>query len=301
MKAAVTGSSGFVGSHLVPYLRSRGDDVVTIDRSGTPPVDVTDAVEVREVLRAARPDAVYHLAALSHVGESWDAPEAVFRVNAAGALNVLRACADAGVERVLVAGSADVYGVVGAEDLPLTEEAPIRPVTPYGASKAAADVLALQAFLGDGLATLRVRAFNHTGPGQSPRFVAAALAERVAANELTGRDMVPVGDLSARRDFLDVRDVVRAYRLLAEKGEAGEAYNVCSGRAVSIREVADHLLSLACRPMKLELDAERLRPVEVPVHWGDNTKLRTVTGWQPSMSLEQSLADVLAWWRDQDL
>ncbi|HMG27764.1 MAG TPA: NAD-dependent epimerase/dehydratase family protein, partial [Acidimicrobiia bacterium] len=167
MKATVTGSSGFVGRHLVPYLRACGDDVVTIDHSGIPPVDVTDAAEVRAVLQAARPDAVYHLAALSHVGRSWDAPETVFRVNALGALNVLRACADTGVGRVLVAGSADVYGAVAEEDLPLTEGAPIRPITPYGASKAAADVLALQAFLGDGVPTLRVRAFNHTGPGQS--------------------------------------------------------------------------------------------------------------------------------------
>ena len=293
MKAAVTGSSGFVGSHLVPYLRSRGDDVVTIDRSGTPPVDVTDAVEVREVLRAARPDAVYHLAALSHVGESWDAPETVFRVNAVGALNVLRACADAGVERVLVAGSADVYGVVGAEDLPLTEEAPTRPITPYGASKAAADVLALQAFLGDGLGTLRVRAFNHTGPGQSTSMLVPGLAQRIADAERVADSKVNVGRVDIVRDLCDVRDVVRAYRLLVELGTPGEAYNVCSGRGVSVRDVADTMLSMSDAPLELVVDAELVRPVDVPRLVGDPAKLRAVTGWKPEIPLERTLEDVL--------
>lgn len=293
MKAAVTGSSGFVGSHLVPYLRSRGDDVVTIDRSGTPPVDVTDAVEVREVLRAARPDAVYHLAALSHVGESWDAPEAVFRVNAVGALNVLRACADAGVERVLVAGSADVYGVVGAEDLPLTEEAPIRPVTPYGASKAAADVLALQAFLGDGLATLRVRAFNHTGPGQSTSMLVPGLAHRIADAERAAESKVVVGRLDVVRDLSDVRDVVRAYRLLVEHGMPGNAYNVCSGRGVTVRDIADALLSMSDAPLELVVDPELVRPVDVPRLVGDPARLHAATGWEPEIALDETLRDVL--------
>lgn len=293
MRAAVTGSSGFVGSHLVPYLRSRGDDVVTIDRSGTPPVDVTDAVEVREVLRAARPDAVYHLAALSHVGESWDAPEAVFRVNAVGALNVLRACADAGVERVLVAGSADVYGVVGAEDLPLTEEAPIRPVTPYGASKAAADVLALQAFLGDGLATLRVRAFNHTGPGQSTSMLVPGLAHRIADAERAAESKVVVGRLDVVRDLSDVRDVVRAYRLLVEHGMPGNAYNVCSGRGVTVRDIADALLSMSDAPLELVVDPELVRPVDVPRLVGDPARLHAATGWEPEIALDETLRDVL--------
>jgi GDP-4-dehydro-6-deoxy-D-mannose reductase len=293
MRAAVTGSSGFVGSHLVPFLRSHGDDVVTIDRTGTPSVDVTDAAEVREVLRAARPDAVYHLAALSHVGRSWDAPETVFRVNALGALNVLRASADAGVDRVLVAGSADVYGVVGPEDLPLTEEAPIRPVTPYGASKAAADVLALQAFLGDGLGTVRVRAFNHTGPGQSTSMLVPGLAQRIADAERDEGNKVNVGRVDVVRDLSDVRDVVRAYRLLVEHGTPGESYNVCSGHGVSVREVADAMLSTSDAPLELVVDPELVRPVDVPRLVGDPTRLRAATGWEPEIPLEQTLRDVL--------
>ena len=293
MRAAVTGSSGFVGSHLVPFLRSRGDDVVTIDRTGTPPVDVTDAAEVREVLRAARPDAVYHLAALSHVGQSWDAPEVVFRVNAVGALNVLRACADAGVGRVLVAGSADVYGIVGPEDLPLTEAAPIRPVTPYGASKAAADVLALQAFLGDGLGTLRVRAFNHTGPGQGVSMLVPGLAQRIADAERDEGHKVRVGRVDIVRDLCDVRDVVRAYRLLVEHGTPGETYNVCSGHGVSVREVADAMLAMSDAPLELVVDTELVRPVDVPRLVGDPARLHAATGWEPEIPLDETLRDVL--------
>ncbi|HEY3095894.1 MAG TPA: GDP-mannose 4,6-dehydratase [Acidimicrobiia bacterium] len=290
----MTGSSGFVGSHLVPYLRSRGDDVVTIDRTGISPVDVTDAAEVRQVLRSARPDAVYHLAALSHIGESWDAPETVFRINAVGALNVLRACIDAGVERVLVAGSADVYGAVGPEDLPLTEESPIRPVTPYGASKAAADVLALQTYLGDGLGTLRVRAFNHTGPGQGVSMLVPGLAQRIADAERTGGSKIKVGHLDVVRDLSDVRDVVRAYRLLVELGTPGEAYNVCSGRGVSVQEVADAMLAMSDAPLELLVDPELVRTVDVPRLVGSPARLCAATGWEPVIPLDETLRDVLA-------
>lgn len=293
MRAAVTGSSGFVGSHLVPYLRSHGDDVVTIDHSGTPPVDVTDAAEVREVLGAARPEAVYHLAALSHVGRSWGAPETVFRVNALGALNVMRACTELGVERVLVAGSADEYGSVGPEDLPLTEDAPIRPITPYGASKAAADVLALQAFLGDGLGTLRVRAFNHTGPGQSATMLVPGLAQRIADAERDEGHKVRVGRVDVVRDLSDVRDVVRAYRLLVEHGTPGEAYNVCSGRGVNVRKIADAMLAMSDAPLELVVDPELVRPVDVPRLVGDPARLRAATRWEPGIPLDQTLRDVL--------
>jgi GDP-4-dehydro-6-deoxy-D-mannose reductase len=293
MRAAVTGSSGFVGRHLVRYLRDLGDDVVTLDHSGEPPVDVTDTHRVRDVLRATEPDAVYHLAGLSHVGESWDAPEVVFRVNAGGALSVLRACADAGVERVLVICSADEYGVVDDDDLPISEGAAVRPVTPYGASKAAADVLALQAFLGDGLGTVRVRAFNHTGPGQSSTMLVPGLAARIAAAERARTREVRVGRLDVVRDLTDVRDVVRAYRLLIERGTPGDAYNVCSGRGVSVRDVAEAMLALSDAPLELVVDPELVRSVDVPRLVGSAAKLHAATGWQPEIRLEQTLHDVL--------
>jgi GDP-4-dehydro-6-deoxy-D-mannose reductase len=293
MRAAVTGSSGFVGSYLVPFLRSAGDDVVTLDRSGTPPVDVTDSAALRDVLRSARPDAVYHLAALSHVGQSWEDPETVFRVNAGGALSVLRACADIGIARVLVVGSADEYGAVGPADLPLTEDVPIRPVTPYGASKAAADVLALQAFLGDGLPTVRVRSFNHTGPGQATDMLVPALARRIADAERAGGSNVPVGNIDVVRDISDVRDVVRAYRLLVQHGVPGEAYNVCSGHGTSVREIGDGLLGLSDAPLNLVVDPELVRPVDVPMLVGSPDKLRAATGWRPEIPFEQTLRAVL--------
>jgi GDP-4-dehydro-6-deoxy-D-mannose reductase len=293
MRAAVTGSSGFVGRHLVAHLRGLGDEVVTLDRTGKPPVDVTDAHRVRDVLRAARPNAVYHLAALSHVGDSWGAPEKVFRVNAEGTLSVLRAAADAGVERVLVVGSADEYGVVDAGDLPITEEGAVQPVTPYGASKAAADVIALQAFLGDGLGTVRVRAFNHTGPGQSSTMLVPGLAARIAAAERARTRQISVGSLDVVRDITDVRDVVRAYRMLVEHATPGEAYNVCSGRGVSVREVAEAMVEMSEAPLELVVDPELVRPVEAPRLIGSPAKLRAATGWQPEIPLEQTLRDVL--------
>ena len=194
---------------------------------------------------------------------------------------------------VLVAGSADVYGVVGPEDLPLTEESPIRPVTPYGASKAAADVLALQAFLGDGLGTLRVRAFNHTGPGQSASMLVPGLAQRIADAERDGGNKVSVGRVDVVRDLSDVRDIVRAYRLLVEHGTPGEAYNVCSGHGVSVEEIADTMLATSDAPLELVVDPELVRPVDVPRLVGDPARLRAATGWEPEIPLDETLRDVL--------
>lgn len=295
MKALVTGAAGFVGRHLVSHLRACGDDIVGIDRPDGP--DLLDAAAVTAVVRDIAPDAVYHLAGWSDVGGSWREPAAAFRANADGTLNLLQACIAAEVPRVLSVSSADVYGKVTLGELPLDEDAPLRPVTPYAASKIAADFLGLQAFLGYGLDVLRVRAFNHLGPGQTNRFVASAIAERVAVNELDGTEVVPVGNLSPRRDFTDVRDVVRAYRLLVEHGEAGEAYNVCSGADIAISELAERILARAERPMRLEEDPALQRPVDVPVLRGDPTKVHKATGWTPEIPLDQTLADLLAEWR----
>jgi GDP-4-dehydro-6-deoxy-D-mannose reductase len=293
VRALVTGGLGFVGRHLVEHLRQCGDEVAVIDHHGEHAVDITDGDALHVAIAEAAPEAVYHLAGWADVGGSWKEPVAAFRANAEGTLNVLLACAAAGVGRVLSVGSADVYGVVTEAELPLTEHSPLRPASPYAASKVAADFLGLQAFLGQGLGVIRVRAFNHLGPGQTDRFVAPALAARIAANERDGGDTVTVGDLSPRRDFTDVRDVVRAYRLLVEHGAPGEVYNVCTGRDLSVQQLADHLLTLAARPMRLETDPALLRPVDIPVLRGDATKLREATGWTPEVSIDQTLADLL--------
>jgi len=295
VRALVTGAAGFVGRHLVAELRAAGQEVTETDR--TDGLDILDPDGLAELFAASRPEVVYHLAGQADVGGSWSSPVETFRTNAEGTMNVLLAAVEHGVERVLAVASADVYGQVPADELPIGEDRPLRPHSPYGASKASADLLALQAHLGHGLGVIRARPFNHLGPGQSERFVASALASRIAHNELAGGDRVPVGDLTPRRDFTDVRDVVRAYRLLAERGEPGEAYNVCSGRDVAIQEVADQLVAMAERPMTLVPDPQLFRPVDTPVLRGDPRRLQDATGWAPAISLDQTLADVLDDWR----
>ncbi|HKE72764.1 MAG TPA: GDP-mannose 4,6-dehydratase [Acidimicrobiales bacterium] len=296
MRALVTGAGGFVGRHLVRHLAEQGDEVVEMELA-VDGIDIADAEPVMEAVMGAKPTAVYHLAGAADVGGSWTAPRETFMANALGTLNVLEAARAAGVERVLAVTSADVYGRVTEDELPLDEDQPLRPVSPYAASKVAADALAQQAWLGHRLPVVRVRAFNHLGPGQSDRFVAPSLAARIARNERQGGDEVPIGNMTPLRDVTDVRDVVRAYRLLMERGEPGAVYNVCRGRAVSVKEIAEELLAMAARPMHLVVDQSLQRPVDIPVLVGDNGALRAATGWEPTIPLETTLADVLADWR----
>jgi GDP-4-dehydro-6-deoxy-D-mannose reductase len=294
MRALVTGAHGFVGTHLVRHLTEAGDEVIGLDRHSARAVDITDADATRDAVADAAPEVVYHLAGWANVGTSWSHPVEVFQANAVGTLHVLLACRDGGVRRVLVVGSADLYGKVEPDELPLTESSPLRPTSPYAASKAAAEDLALQAHLGFELETVCARPFNHLGPGQSEGFVAPGLAARIARAERDGQRKIPVGNLSARRDFTDVRDVVRAYRMMIERATPGEVYNVCSGVDVSIDDLASRLLGLAGGDLELETDADLLRPVDLPVLRGDASKLTEATGWKPEIPLEQTLADLLA-------
>ncbi len=282
MRALVTGAAGFVGRHLVAHLEAMGDTVIGVDRADGP--DLLDAGAVEAYVSDVAPEAVYHLAGWSDVGGSWQRAAGRLPGERLGTLNLLQACL-AGRPRVLSVSSADVYGRVALSELPIPEDAPLRPVTPYAVSKVAADFVGLQAHLAYDLAVLRVRAFNHLGPGQTNRFVAPAIAERIARNEFDGTEIVPVGNLTPRRDFTDVRDVVRAYRLLMVHGEPGEAYNVCSGVDIAISDLAAELVSMARRPMRLEEDLSLQRPVDVPVLRGDPTKVHKTTGWQPEIAL----------------
>jgi GDP-4-dehydro-6-deoxy-D-mannose reductase len=314
MRALVTGAAGFVGGHLVKHLRASGDDVTCTDRiSGGP--DLLDVASIRQLVEKVRPEVVYHLAGQADVGGSWDSPVQTLRANAEGTLILLDAVRVLDGARVVTVSSADVYGVVDPDDLPTRESAPLRPVSPYAASKAAADLLALQAHLGHGLDVVRARSFNHLGPGQSDRFVCSALASRIAAAELAGEDSIRVGNLDALRDFTDVRDVVRAYRCLALDGRPGAAYNVCTGTTVSIREVAERLVEIAgldrsgegsdgSRPtgpnqIRLLDDPSLHRPVDLAVSCGDPTAIRSDTGWQPELSLDRTLVDLLEYWRER--
>ena len=291
MRAFLTGASGFVGHWLRSHLERCGDDVTALADG----VDLRDADAVRDALHAAEPDVVYHLAALSHVGRSWEQPEETVQVNVVGTLHLLEAARAARrAPRVLLVSSAEVYG--SGDGAALDEHAAIAPVTPYAASKIAAEYLGVQAFLGRGLEVVRARPFNHIGPGQADTFAVAALARRVVAAERAGGE-VRVGNLEARRDFTDVRDVVRAYRMLAGAGVPGEVYNVCSGTAVRIGDVLERLVSLARTTVSTVEDPSLFRPVDVPVLRGDGARLRAATGWAPEIALETTLADVLEHWR----
>jgi GDP-4-dehydro-6-deoxy-D-mannose reductase len=293
MKALITGGSGFVGKYLAAECSAAGDDVVSTDRSGADALDVTDRRAVHDAFERLRPEVVYHLAALSHVGESFDEPNLALRVNIEGTANVLDGARAAVVRRVIVVGSAEEYGRVDERDLPLREDSPLRPTSPYAVSKIAASFLALQAHLAYGFDVVRVRAFSHTGPGQSDRFLVPALAQRIARAERDRSDEIRVGSLDPVRDISDVRDVVRAYRLLAAHGHPGVIYNVCSGTGVSVREIADRLVAAARRPLQVTVDQALVRPVEIPRLVGDATRLRTDTGWSPSYSLDDTLTAVL--------
>jgi GDP-4-dehydro-6-deoxy-D-mannose reductase len=291
VRALITGGGGFVGRHLAEELRSAGDQVSSVDLD----CDVTDLQQVADVVAAAEPDAIYHLAALAHVGDSWRDPSRVVEVNVLGTSNVLAAAREhVASATCLIISSAEVYGLVSADQLPIDESAPLAPVTPYAASKAAAEQVALQAARGYDQPVIVVRPFNHIGPGQSPSFAVPAFAQRILDAQAAGGRVLEVGNLSARRDFTDVRDVVAAYRQLVIGGESGEVYNVASGIDVSLEEVVLELESLAGVELELVIDPELLRPVDLPVLRGDASKLTSATGWCPKVPLRQSLADVLA-------
>jgi GDP-4-dehydro-6-deoxy-D-mannose reductase len=293
VRALITGGKGFVGQWLAAHLKDHGDEVAVIDLE----TDVADGSAVRRVMQDVVPEAVYHLAAMTHVGESWEDPSQVLRVNVLGTAEILAAArALANAPRTLVVSSAEVYGVVTPEQLPLGESTPTAPASPYAASKLAAEAVALQAWRGYGQPVIVVRPFNHIGPGQSPNFFVPALAKRIVEARRTGAGSLRVGTLTTRRDFTDVRDVVAAYRLLLEQGAPGEVYNVCSGRDVAMSEVAAQLLSLAGADLTLETDPQLVRPVDVPVLRGDAGRLHAATGWQPVIPLATTLADVLSSW-----
>lgn len=291
MRAVITGASGFVGRHLAAHLSDEHDAVVPFDHH----VDVTDLGQLTRALGTTAPDAVYHLAALSHVGTSWDDPGEVVRVNVLGTCNVLAAARTAVPDAtVLVVSSAEVYGVVAEDDLPLTEDSPVRATSPYAASKAAAELFARQAAAGWGQRVVIARAFNHIGPGQSPDFFVPAVARRLVEARRTQSRKVRVGNLSPRRDFTDVRDTVAAYRLLVERGERGETYNVCTGVDVRIGEVAEELRRLIYEDAEFSEDPGLGRPLDIPVLRGDPSKLTQATGWRPRFTLEDTLRDVAA-------
>jgi GDP-4-dehydro-6-deoxy-D-mannose reductase len=300
MRILVTGCRGFVGKHLVPLLEERGHDVIEADRTlgpGAFAFDVTDAAAVAAAIESARPDAIAHLAAQAFVPDSQEDPAATFDANVGGTLNVLEAVrrrrgSEAGA-RVLIASSAEVYGMQPARAYPLSESAPPLPRNPYAASKVAAEELALAYAHSYGVDAVVTRAFNHIGTGQDERFAVADFAAQLARIASGGEPRLLVGNLDASRDFLDVRDVCAAYAVLLEGGgAAGEIYNVCSGVATTMKDVLRQLIMIARVPVEVRDNPERMRAADIPVSVGTATKLHDATGWLPRIPLGATLRAV---------
>lgn len=301
----VTGATGFAGSHLLERLPAGSRVMAWARPGGRPagraaasiewrPVDLLDRTAVSEAIAQAAPSLIYHLAGAPHVGTSFDNPAEPLAINALGTHNLLTATgARAPGARVIVVTSAMVYAPSAA---PLSEDSGKVPQSPYGLSKLAQDRLAALA-AGDGLDVIAARPFNHTGARQAPSFAAAGFAQQITRIE-AGLEppVLRVGNLDAERDITDVRDVVDAYAVIAARGQAGAAYNVCSGRAWRIGDLLEGLLKRARVPVRVEVDETRLRPVELPRLVGDNTRL-TALGWSPRIPLESTLDDLLAYWR----
>ena len=288
MRALVTGAGGFAGRHLAAACADQ--EVAGLSRAVC---DLRDAEATRAAIAAAQPAVVYHLAARAHVGESWRDPHGTLDDNLTMALNVLEAVrGEAPGATVVAVASGEVYGA--PEHLPVDESAPLRPQNPYAVSKAAADLLAGMYADAHGLRVIRARAFNHAGPGQEPTYAIASFARQAAQ----GVERIVTGNPDTRRDYTDVRDVVRAYRLLAERAEPG-TYNVCSGVSRSARELIAGLAAAAGMELDHVVDPDLMRPNEVTELRGSAERLRAATGWEPEIPLERTLADTLAWWRER--
>lgn len=313
MKALITGAGGFVGFHLARHLLEQ-DDIEIFGTTYLAPedyphlqgydlslqqVDLTDDDVVYHLLEDIQPDQIYHLAAQSFVPESFESPWDTLSNNIKAQLTIQQAMLKLDLpSRLLVVGSAEVYGPVSPDDIPIDEQQPFRPPSPYSVSKVAQDMLGLQYYISHNLPVIRVRPFNQIGPGQSKRFVAPAFASQIAAIEAGQQEpKLYVGNLDARRDFTDVRDMVRAYRLVMSLGEPGAVYNIGSGQAHSIQELLDILLHHTDAPISVHVDPARVRPTEVPVFVCDPAKVRATTGWEPTYTFEQTLGDVLDDWR----
>lgn len=290
----VTGAAGFAGSHLVEHLTASGDAVVGWSRRE---VDLLDREAVRERIRGLRPSAIYHCAGAPQVAHSWEDTVRPLASNVLATHHLLDAVRRAGLKcRVLIPGSATVYR---SSLSPLTEDDPVAPSSPYAVSKLAQEQLGVRACAEDGIDVLLTRSFNHTGPRQTPGFAAPAMARQLALIE-SGRvePTIKVGNLEPQRDLTDVRDVVRAYRLLMERGQPGTPYNICSGTAHPIRDVLDGLRQRVRMPISIEVDPARLRANDLPILLGSPAKLHHDTGWKPAISFDRMLDDLLAYWRD---
>ncbi len=338
MRVLITGVTGMVGSHLAEYLlaiegvevygtcrwRSRMDNLDDLKKEGRLNLiagevedvlpnrsdswklnlleaDITDPFSTKRVVAAVKPDRIFHLAAQSYVPVSWIAPAETLYTNIIGEVNLLEAVRAAGIDPLIhIAGSSEEYGLVLPGELPVKETNPLRPLSPYGVSKVAQEMLAYQYFMSYGLKSIVTRGFNHEGPRRGEVFVTSSMAKQVAEIEKGLKPpVIYVGNLSSKRDWSDVRDFVRAYWLALEKGTPGEVYNIGSGVAREVREMLDILRSMTEANIEVQVDPARLRPSDVKMLVCDATKFRQLTGWQPQIPFEQTLKDLLDYWRER--
>ncbi|HYP39730.1 MAG TPA: GDP-mannose 4,6-dehydratase [Chloroflexia bacterium] len=336
MRVLVTGITGFAGSHMAEFLlqqpgveifgiyrrRSRLEHIEeladkthmiepgvarieTLRKAFQPgkvniiDCDLMDAFSVHKLIGAVRPDRIFHLAAQSHVPTSWNSPYATLQDNIMGQLNLFEAIREAGIDPLIqIAGSSEEYGLVYPDEVPMKESNPLRPLSPYAVSKVTQEMLAYQYFRSYGMKNIVSRGFNHSGPRRGENFVDSSFAKQIALIEKGLQEpVIHVGDLSSKRDFTDVRDMVRAYWLLLEKCRPGEVYNIGSGSTRAVHESLDMLLSMSKVDVEVRVDPTRLRPSDVLILWADASKFQDATGWQPTIPYQQTLQDMLDYWR----
>lgn len=314
-KALITGITGFAGSHLAEFLlkekievygirrwRSKDDNIEKIrSKIYLEEADLLDAHSFYTIIENIRPDFIFHLAAQSYVVTSWASPVNTLEVNVIGSANLFEAVRKAKLKTsIQIACSSEEYGFVYPNEVPISETNPLRPLSPYAVSKIAMDYLGYQYYKSYGLRIIRTRGFNHTGPRRGEVFAESTFAKQIAEIEKGKREpIVWVGNLGAQRDYTDVRDMVKAYYLAALKGDSGEVYNICSGKAWKISQVLDFLLSLAKVKVCVKKDPKRMRPSDVPILIGDSKKFVKKTGWKPTIPMEKTLTDLLDYWRDE--
>ena len=313
-KALITGITGFAGSHLAELLLKKGFEVygTTRPRSKTENIDhikrkiflfdadILDSHSLYHVVNKIQPDFIFHLAAQSFVPTSWASPANTLETNIIGSVHLFEAVRSAGISpRIQIACSSEEYGLVKPKETPVKESNPLRPLSPYAVSKVAMDYLGYQYFKSYNMEIIRTRAFNHTGPRRGEQFVCSNFAKQIAEIEKGKQEpVISVGNLSAKRDFTDVRDIVKAYLLAIEKCNPGEVYNIASGKARKIEDVLRLLLLLSrAKDIKIKKDPKRMRPSDVPILVGDSAKFRKLAGWKPKIPFEKTMRDLLDYWR----
>ena len=315
MKALITGISGFAGSHLAEFLIDKGYELFGtfydkstfsnlngfIDKIRLFECDIRNYNDLKQITKKVQPDEIYHLAAISFIPTAIENPKLTFDTNLYGTLNLYESVKELKISpKILFVGSADEYGLIKESDLPINEDCLLKPLNPYSISKASADFISYFYFKNYHLNIIRVRPFNHIGPRQSPEFVCSSFAKQMAEIEKGLKEpIIKVGNLETKRDFTDVRDMVRAYWLTIQKGELGEVYNICSGKANSIEELLNRILALCEKNIRVKQDTKRLRTSDVPLLIGNFTKFAKKTGWEPEIPLKKTLKDIMNYWRER--